>query len=171
MQTKLNAKEQKVLERFSKHGLELIETQQVSFTGKGMIFNIQEPVVYKIADSDSILIFGEPRKSMSMEELKRWWLEQQDRTNKQEENVPEEIEGELDGEEAHSGACGSGCTHGHAEEMKENKAPGDPNIKEDDVQLVMSQVNNISREDAIEALKNSKYDVVNALVDLTTKNK
>lgn len=162
----LTSKEQSVADRFSKHGLEEVGADPISFTGKGMMFNVKEPVIYKIASSNSILVFGELRKSMGLDEIKQW-LEQQVQMNRGHAEDGDAVE--IDGEEKEH-VCSHGCGHGADDAVEEvDEESGDPNIHEEDVNLIMSQVK-ISRDEVVKALKASDYDVVNTLVELTKNN-
>lgn len=165
MDRTLDAKEQKVLERFSKHGVERLDVKQVSFTGQNMAFNVKDPVVYKIAGTTSVLIFGEPRKSMSLDDIKTW-LEQQTKAGKSGDVSLLNNEGaaEIDGD----GADGDYVRHAEGDGA-EADAEEDSRIQEEDVQLIMNQVK-LPREEVIRVLKKTNYDVVNALVELAKNN-
>lgn len=174
----LNSKEQAVLARFKKHNPTNVALDTMTFSNAGVMYNIVDPVVMKLGDSDDLLVFGEIRKSMSMDELKRWVEQQIKAGTIKGEGAPSEIDGD-------SHTCGAGCTHEEAEagehhqhstesdvECVEENVKGeehDSNIKEEDVKLIMEQVS-VSREEVVAALKNSNYDVVSALVDLTKRN-
>lgn len=147
----LTEKERRVLDRFSKHGVEHVEASYASFGSENAAFNIQNPSIYRVRGTNSVLIFGDIKKSMSLEEVKRWLARHQDELRKEE--------------------------HGHPREEHEENASAAPKrggeqdakINEEDVDLIMQQVK-ASREEVVNALIEADYDVVNALVNLS-KNK
>lgn len=150
----LSPKEQKILDSFSKLKPELVEVSQVSLGANTDLYTLAEPVIYKLPNTTSYLVFGEIKRSMSLDQMKRWLEEQmKEKEAQKDKNV---IDGEAEHEEVHDHPCA------HHEE-------DGAGLSEDDINLIMSQVN-ISREEAIDALRKANNDVVNALVELS-KNK
>lgn len=151
----LSLKEQKILESFSRLKPELVDTSQVSFGADTDMYTLAEPVVYKLPNTASYLVFGEIKRSMSLDQMKTW-LEEQMRAKKTQDD-----ENVIDGEAEHGETHDHACTH--------HEEVADAELNEDDIKLIMDQVS-ISREEAIGALEKANSDVVNALVELS-KNK
>ena len=157
----LNDKQQRVLDKFAALPTRRIEASQVSFSGGNMMFNIAEPIIYKIENTDTILIFGDIRKSMSMDEIKAWL----------QSRMSEDASNPLDGEG--DDVAGEEIEEVDAEaplKSTEQAHPDDEKLKEADINLITSQMPNVSREEAIETLRKCNYDMVNALVELAKKN-
>lgn len=154
----LTEKEQKVFNRFSNHKLEKIEAKSALFSGAKSNFVINEPAIYKVGNSNSILVFGEPREAMSLDGLKQWIAKLQD-------SMPSEspANGETEKATAVNGEGPGSVSEGEGEAVE-----SDPRLKESDVRLIIEQVN-LPREEVIAALRRADYDVVNALVDLSKK--
>ncbi|KAI5151594.1 nascent polypeptide-associated complex subunit alpha [Enteropsectra breve] len=166
----LQNKEKKVLDMFARVKPVSLDAATVSFTANGDIYNSVDPVVYTIPGTDSILVFGDLRKSLSMEQMKEW-LAKQIELNKS-KDASEAIK-EIDGDEDDEHGCGAGCGHDHShpeahaeQEVLEIKNEGE--FAEEDINLIVAQTS-VSREEAIEALRKSDNDVVCALVELTKK--
>ncbi|KAI8889646.1 nascent polypeptide-associated complex, alpha subunit [Backusella circina FSU 941] len=121
---------------------------RVTFTrGQGMVFSINNPEVFKSTNSDTHIVFGEmqaedmnARAQAALQEQMAEGAAQEEATEAPEavEATPEEDEGEVD-------------------------ATG---VEEKDIELVMAQAN-VSRGKAVNALKKSENDVVNAIMELT----
>ncbi|KAI4293107.1 nascent polypeptide-associated complex subunit alpha [Pancytospora philotis] len=164
MATELSSREQAVLSRFAKYGTSDIETDTVTFTSSGTMFNVKNSRVVRIGNTDNLLVFGDIQKSIGLEDLKRWLEENAANLGKPQDGAASD---EIDGD-AHE--CGDDCDghHAAAAESHEDAADSDPQIKEADVKLIMEQVS-ASRQDVVAALKAADYDVVSALVELSKK--
>lgn len=154
----LNAKEQKIFDVFSKLGLERITSTHASMGTDTDMFTISDPLIYKVKGTDTHLVFGEVRKSMSLNQMKAWIENQMKMTEKNEEpeNGTEQPEiTEIDGEDS--------------DNSKPAPAPVAQVHNEDDISILMSQ-GDTTREKAIDALEKCGNDVISALVELS-KNK
>jgi len=171
MERVLTSKEQCVLQKFSKHAPINVHTKQATFVSKDIIYNVVNPVVYKIPNTNTILVFGDIRKSLSMAEMQAW-LEQH--MNKK------------------STTCGDDCDHDHdahgdvkeldtapeveeidGEQISETEEPSvteDSKIVDEDVKFIVEQTN-ASKEQVVEALQHSNYDVIAAMVHITKMSK
>lgn len=163
----LNAKEQKVIEHFAKIGLKQVNATQVSFGAASDLYNVKDPLVFKVGDTNNLLVFGDIRKAMSFEQMKSW-IESQMSKNKG--DVPSNLENEIDGDLPDNKQAAEINGEDNSESDVEEINTTDDRIKEDEVQLIMDQVK-ISREEAINALKNANFDVFTALVELSKQNK
>lgn len=143
----LSPKEQKVLGCFAKLKPEPVEVSQVTLGADTDLYTLADPVIYRLPSTDSYLVFGEVKRSMSLDQMKKWLEEHMQA--KKDENV-------IDGEAGHEDVPDL-CPQDKAEPSEE------------DIKLIMDQVG-ISREEALEALRKASNDVVNALVELN-KNK
>lgn len=159
----LSPKEEKIFQMFSKLKPELVETSQVSLGASSDMYTLVEPVVYRIPNTNYHLFFGDIRKSMSISQMKEW-LERQIKS-KTDTDANERV---IDGEDEES-PCGENCSHAHHQETAEEVNEEKKQINEEDINLIMDQCK-VTREEALEAMKSSGYDVVNALVELG-KNK
>lgn len=148
----LTLREQKTFDTFSTLNPILVETSQVTLgSGDDQMYTIEEPVVYQIPNTDSYLVFGNIKKAMSLEQMKRWL---------QQHAKPSESKADEKDNENIGVLCGDDCNEKHNHET---------DINQEDVDLLVTEAN-ISKKEAIEALKRNGNDVVTALVELT-KNK
>lgn len=116
---------------------------RVTFTrGRGMVYAIDKPEVFKSTNSDTHIVFGEMSVDDMAARAQQAALEEQLAADaeKTEEKPAEEAQAE--------------------EEEEEVDAEG---VEEKDIELVVSQAN-VSRTKAIKALKNNNNDVVNAIM-------
>jgi nascent polypeptide-associated complex subunit alpha len=117
---------------------------RVTFTrGRGMVYAIDKPEVFKSTNSDTHIVFGEMSVDDMAARAQQAALEEQLAADaeKTEEKPAEEAQAE-------------------EEEEEEVDAEG---VEEKDIELVVSQAN-VSRTKAIKALKNNNNDVVNAIM-------
>lgn len=118
---------------------------RVTFTrGRGIVFAINRPEVFKSVNSDTHIVFGEMSVDDMAARAQQAALEQQLATEgeKTEEKPAEEAQAAVE------------------EEEEEVDAEG---VEEKDIELVVNQAN-VSRAKAIKALRNNDNDVVNAIM-------
>jgi nascent polypeptide-associated complex subunit alpha len=155
---KLNRAEKKIRKTIAKLGLtQIYGIMRVTVKkSKAILFVIQKPDVWKASNSDCYLIIGEARiedlSSQHANQAAQMMTPPPAMNNgaggypaaiKEEEKQIEEVEEDDDDEEVDAG-----------------------DIEEKDIELVMSQVN-CSRAKAVNALKNSDKDVVEAIMTLS----
>ncbi|KAI8393683.1 NAC domain-containing protein [Radiomyces spectabilis] len=124
---------------------------RVTFTrGRGVVFAITRPDVYKSVNSDTYIVFGE----MEMENMQA----------RAQQAAAQQLAAEAaaKAEEAEA-AAPSADAAAEEEDDEEVDATG---VEEKDIELVVSQAN-VSRNKAIKALKNNNNDIVNAIMELT----
>ncbi|KAI8975449.1 NAC domain-containing protein [Mycotypha africana] len=146
--------EQKARKAILSLGLKPVNgVNRVTFTrGRGLVYAISNPEVYKSTNSDTHIVFG----VMEMEDLaaraQQAAMEQQLAAD-----AEKSAEGEDKTEEASAAAVAD------EDDGEEVDATG---VEEKDIEMVVSQAN-VSRNKAIKALKNNDNDVVNAIMELT----
>lgn len=142
----LTSKEKKVLARFDALKPVSVDTDQVSLSAGGSMYSIREPALFKIPNSNSILIFGPIMESPSIEQMNKLMSEHllKKMTEKQANDEMEQTEPVIT--------------------EIENKTD-EAILNEKDVELIMEH-GNVSREKAIEALRESNMDAIAALVSL-----
>ncbi|KAI7899265.1 NAC domain-containing protein [Cokeromyces recurvatus] len=120
---------------------------RVTFTrGRGLVYAINNPEVFKSVNSDTHIVFGELHVEDLAARAQQAAMEQQ-----------LAADAEKGAEEAEAAPAAV------EEEEEEVDATG---VEEKDIELVVSQAN-VSRAKAIKALKNNENDVVNAIMELT----
>lgn len=156
----LQPREEKVKKDFSACGLEKIEVDNATLGNKDTVYMVNGALLYRIKNTNSYLLFGDPMNYSSIldklkssvnnpEELKKLFSENM--------NLDAEPEREIEGEEIEEAAT---------EEIQEQSEQLE--LNEGDIQLIMSEAK-ITREEAVQALKNAKNDAIQALVDLNKK--
>lgn len=159
----LQPREEKVKKEFSVCGLEKINIENATMGNKDSVYMINGALLYRIKNTNSYLLFGDPVNYSSIlerlknsannpDELKKLFSENMDLDREQEEI--KEIEGEPEIQEE--------------TDLEIQKQESSIEYNENDVQLIMDEAK-ISKENAIEALKNANNDVIQALVDLNKK--
>merc|ERR1711953_774760 len=110
---------------------------------------INKPDVYKNPASDTYIVFGEAKiedlsQQAQMEAANRFKAAEMPSSTAEAASVPAAI----------------------AEEEEEGEEVDASGVEEKDVELVMSQAN-VSKANAVKALKNNANDIVNAIMELT----
>ncbi|CAO0790799.1 NAC domain-containing protein [Mucor lusitanicus] len=119
---------------------------RVTFTrGRGMVYAIATPEVFKSQNSDTHIVFGEMQVEDMAARAQQAAMEQQLAADAEKTEEGAEVEAAVE------------------EEDEEVDATG---VEEKDIELVVSQAN-VSRAKAVKALKNNENDVVNAIMELT----
>jgi len=119
---------------------------------KNILFVISRPDVYKSPASDTYIIFGEAK----IEDL----------SSNPAINAAKQFENQADLSDKIPELVESG-THKETKVVEEPEGSVDETgVEQKDIELVMSQAN-VSRGIAVNALKKSKGDIVNAIMDLT----
>lgn len=162
----LTPREEKLKEQFNGCGLELIAMENVTLGNKDSIYMVNGAILYRIKNTNSYLLYGEPvnyssileklkNSSNNPEELKKLFGEQM--------GGETELEGErqVEGEMEVEGEIEAGS-------VIEREVEGAETYNEEDVELIMSEVK-ITKEEALKALKSAGNDVIQALVDLNKK--
>lgn len=159
----LNIQEQNVMKNFTSASLtleEIKDLKEISLFQKSIKFSVGSAVAYRIKETNAILVFGEPKNAIDIEQLKKLYEEKIKAMNSVEDDEPQRqgmfrpVEEEKKEEVV--------------EEIKEEEVTK-KELNEEDVALISSQVD-ASREEIIKALEDSNYDVVNALIKLNNKN-
>lgn len=175
MMRSLSPREEKLKEQLNGCGLEKVAVDNVTLGNKGAVYMVNGAVLYKVKNSNSYILFGEPvnytsilekLKNKSPEELKKLFAESGvgagEETKEQEENSELEEEKHVHGES---------CNHFGAVEsqgvVNENEL-GEDEPSASDVDLIMKEAK-ISKEEAVKALIAANNDVIQALVDLNKK--
>ncbi|KAI9276271.1 NAC domain-containing protein [Sporodiniella umbellata] len=121
---------------------------RVTFTrGRGMVFTINNPEVFKSNNSDTHIVFGEMAVEDMAARAQQAAMEQQLAADAE---ASEEKPAEAEAVEAE-------------EDEEEVDAEG---VEEKDIELVVTQAK-VSRAKAINALKKNNNDVVNSIMELT----
>jgi len=124
---------------------------------KTVMFVISQPDVYKSPSSDTYVFFGEAK-------MEDWSSQALADTAKQFEKAVSENK---QAESAAPGEGKKGAEKAAAAVPAENEPEVDASgLEENDIQLVMSQAS-VTRSKAIGALRKTKGDIVNAIMDLT----
>ncbi|KAI8976863.1 NAC domain-containing protein [Pilobolus umbonatus] len=124
---------------------------RVTFTrGRGMVFVIAHPEVYKSVNSDTHVVFGE----MQVEDLA---------ARAQQAAMEQELAKVAEGETTETATDAPAAVEEEEDDDEEVDASG---LEEKDIELVSTQAN-VSRSKAIKALNNNDKDVVNAIMELT----
>lgn len=146
----LSQKELNVKKIFEKCGLEEIAIDSATMGTMKSLYIVNNPVLYRIKNSNSYLLYGDPMDYSSiLEQLKESAKDPEKFKKMMEERMQQEEETVIDGENT-------------VEETEEEA------LNEDDINLIVSEVK-ISREEAIRALKEANDDVIQALVNLNKK--
>jgi len=121
---------------------------------KNILFVISKPDVYKSPVSDTYVIFGEAKiedlsSNPAISKAKQF---EEPSEGAKEEEVPELVE--------------STTAPTKKEEPVSNEPVDETGCEPKDIELVVSQAN-VSRAQAVRALKKHKNDIVNAIMDLT----
>lgn len=157
MQRELTVKESQLLEKFSsKLALQPVDATFLSVIKDNSNFIMHQPVIYKIADTDSYLIFGDFVSGYDLDKLKEH-MQQYD--EKSENN--DTIEAPHD----HS-QCSKSATCTNSESLVGE--PEDGQLREEDVVMLVDQFG-IAREEAVQALADNNYDSVEAMMQLHKK--
>jgi len=121
---------------------------------KYMMFVIANADVYKSPQSSSYIIFGEAK----IEDLKAKEMaaQQQQAAQSRQEQMKQTQLNQFASQQQQS-------TRGGASDEPVDETGVDPK----DIDLVMSQVNNCTRAEAVKALRNNDNDLVNAIMELT----
>ncbi|CAG8541994.1 9855_t:CDS:2 [Ambispora leptoticha] len=138
--------EKKARKAMSKLGLKIVPgINRVTIRRpKNILFVISNPDVYKSANSDCYIVFGEAK----IEDLNS----QAQANAAQQFQTPE--------------ASVTAQETPKVEDVEDDEEVDDTGVEAKDVELVMSQAG-VSRSKAIKALKNNKNDIVNAIMELT----
>jgi len=121
---------------------------------KNILFVISKPDVYKSPLSDTYIIFGEAKIEdlSSNPAINKARQFEEPSEGAKEEEVPELVE--------------SSTTPTGEDKPASNEPVDETGIEPKDIELVMSQAN-VSRAQAVRALKKHNNDIVNAIMDLT----
>lgn len=143
----LSVKEQKLKEEFGKCGLEemCIETATLSTTEQ--LFVVTKPALYKIKNTNSYLLFGDPVDYASMIR------------HLQESSKDPEILKKMAGEE-------ESVIDGEAGEVVEEAVEEEGEVDEQNINIVMEE-GKVPRDVAVKALKEAGNDLIQALVNLS----
>lgn len=160
---KINRNEKKTRKIISKLNLKKLEScNRVTMKkGKNLMFAIQKPDVYE-ASPDSFVVFGEAKiddlNAMNrMMQMQGGGARDPAAMKAQMEAMKAQMEAMSGGEESVATTVGAGS----AAEGKSGDGP-----KESDIELVVSQ-GNCTREKAIEALKKTNNDIVEAIMQVS----
>ncbi|RHZ71102.1 hypothetical protein Glove_262g18 [Diversispora epigaea] len=116
---------------------------------KNILFVVSNPDVYKSANSDCYIVFGEAK----IEDL----------NSQAQANAAQQFQA------AEAAAAAQETTKVEeeiVEEDEEDLSVDETNVEAKDIELVMQQAN-VSRTKAVKALKNNNNDIVNAIMELT----
>jgi nascent polypeptide-associated complex subunit alpha len=116
---------------------------------KNILFVVSNPDVYKSANSDCYVVFGEAK----IEDL----------NSQAQANAAQQFQA------AEAAATAQEVTKVDEETVEDDEEDvivDESNVEAKDIELVMSQAN-VSRSKAVKALKNNKNDIVNAIMELT----
>ncbi|CAG8450799.1 5776_t:CDS:10 [Funneliformis caledonium] len=116
---------------------------------KNILFVVSNPDVYKSANSDCYIVFGEAK----IEDL----------NSQAQANAAQQFQA------AEAAATAQEVTKVDEETVEEDEDDlnvDESNVEAKDIELVMSQAN-VSRPKAVKALKNNSNDIVNAIMELT----
>lgn len=156
-EVKFTQKQQNIYDLFKKLGLTEIDAKQASFGTDKSLYRMDTPKIFKIGNTNNLLVFGDLKKSLSYEQIQAFLKEQlkNSKQNNEHEEIEKEMEEgvEIDGEQS---------TTAMLEKM--NLETNDK-LKEEDIKFLIEETK-ASREDAIESLKKSNYDVIAALVEM-----
>ncbi|KAI9468114.1 MAG: NAC domain-containing protein [Benjaminiella poitrasii] len=142
--------EQKARKAILSLGLKPVDgITRVTFTrGRGMVYAINTPEVFKSVNSDTHIVFGE----LQVEDLA---------ARAQQAAMEQQLAAD-----AEKGAEETEAAPAAVEEEEEEEEVDATGVEEKDIELVVSQAN-VSRAKAVKALKNNENDVVNAIMELT----
>merc|ERR1712054_75718 len=119
---------------------------------KNVIFVIAQPDVFKSPSSDTYVLFGEAKvDDFGQQSGLQKAAESMGTEDTNDDDIPalEEVE------------------NNNESTVEEVVTTGDSEFSEDDIALVMKQSEGVTREQAIDALKKTSGDVVNAIMELT----
>jgi len=142
--------EKKARKAMSKLGLKQVPgiTRVTIRRPKGILFVVSQPDVYKSANSDTYIVFGEAK----IEDL----------NSQAQASAAQQFQAAEAAAAAHAEES-SGVIEAAEEEEGEIDESG---VESKDIELVMQQAN-VSRAKAAKALKNHSNDIVNAIMELT----
>jgi len=168
---KQSRSEKKSRKAMSKLGMKPVEgiSRVVLKKSKTMLIVIAKPDVYKSPTTDTYIVFGEAKP----EDLSQQGLNEAAKNlNKTPEGNPSVVEEEEDDEDAppplvqdEAPKKGPTPTTTSSEEKVDETG-----VEEKDIELVMSQAQ-VSRSAAVKALKKTKNDIVNAIMELSNEKK
>lgn len=160
MQTRqLSEKELKLKQKFARCGLEEIPINMATIAMSTNLFLVNDPVLYKIKNTNDFLLFGNPVDYSSV--LKR--LQESVKDPETLKNMGEEEEEEetvIDGEAQGLAKQTENLSIGSLGSL------GTEEVKEEDIKLIMKE-GEISKEEAIKALSEAENDVIQALVNIS----
>jgi len=113
---------------------------------KNILFVVSNPDVYKSANSDCYIVFGE----VKIEDL----------NSQAQANAAQQFQA------AEAAAAAQEAAKAEAVEEEEDENVDESTVEAKDIELVMHQAS-VSRTKAVKALKNNNNDIVNAIMELT----
>merc|ERR1712125_67248 len=152
--SKQSKSEKKARKQIQKLGLKPVPgiTRATIKKSKNVIFVIAQPDVFKSPSSDTYVLFGEAKvDDFGQQSGLQKAAESMGTEDTNDDDIPalEEVQN----------------NESTVEEVV--SAEGDSEFSEDDIALVMKQSECVTREQAIDALKKTSGDVVNAIMELT----
>lgn len=134
-----------VLNKFPKYEIEVVSSEQVSFGARGEVFDLAQPSVYRIKGQDTLILFGEVKRSMSFEKIKELLAQYR-------KNPIENADNEVNEEEAEN-------------DNQHESMNATSDVNEKDVELLISETK-CTKEEAVKALTENNMDVVEAMIQL-----